>query len=158
MDIAQQSITLVQEAPWHSDWMWGFPITILTVIIHTLGLSVTTRWAVDFYDQGKNNHRNVMAMLTICAFTFIATCLHGLEASLWAALYLAVGALPDARSAMLFSLGALTTYGHNPIYLADHWQLLGGIEALNGLLLFGLSTAYLFWLIQALSPRLRSFN
>ena len=159
MDIAQQSVTLVQDAPWHTDWLWGLPITILTVVIHTLGLAATTRGAVDFYDKGKNNHRYVMAMLTICAFTFIATLLHGLEACLWAVLYLAVGALPDARSAMLYSLGALTTYGHHPVYLADHWQLLGGcIEALNGLLLFGLSTAYLFWLIQTLSPRLRSFT
>jgi len=158
MDVAQQSLTLVQEAPWHTDWLWGCPLIILTVIIHTWVLSATTRWAADSYDKRKNNHPYVIATLTISAFTFIATFLHGLEATLWAALYLAVGAIPNARDAMLYSLGALTTYGHHPIYLQKHWELLGGIEALNGFLLFGLSTAYLFWLIQALSPRLRSFT
>jgi hypothetical protein len=55
---------------------------------------------------------------------------------------------------MLYSLGAMTTYGHQN--LEKHWQLLGTIEALNGSLLFGLSTAFLFWLIQEVSPNNRA--
>jgi hypothetical protein len=49
---------------------------------------------------------------------------------------------------MLYSLGAMTTYGHAGVYLQDHWQLLGAIEALSGWLLFGLTGAFLFGMIQ----------
>jgi hypothetical protein len=45
---------------------------------------------------------------------------------------------------MLYSMGAMTTYGHQSLFLEDRWRLLGTIEALNGWLLFGLSTAFLF--------------
>ena len=38
------------------------------------------------------------------------------------------------------------------LFLEDHWRLLGAIESLNGWLLFGLSTAFLFWMIQEVSP------
>ena len=74
----------------------------------------------------------------------------------WAIAYVFVGALRDFRSAMLYSMGAMTTYGHQSLYLEDKWRLLGTIEALNGWLLFGLSTAFLFWLIQEVSPKNRT--
>jgi hypothetical protein len=41
---------------------------------------------------------------------------------------------------MLYSLSALTTYGHASALLPDHWKMLGALEALNGALLFGLTT------------------
>ena len=53
---------------------------------------------------------------------------------------------------MLYSLGALTTYGHASIFLAEHWRMLGALEALNGMLLFGLTTAFLFAMIQEVWP------
>jgi hypothetical protein len=58
--------------------------------------------------------------------------------------YRFLGALPDYRSAMLYSLNAMTSYGHTDLRLDEHWRLMGAMEALNGWLLFGLSTAFLF--------------
>ena len=75
-----------------------------------------------------------------------------ITAALWAAAYVSLGALPDIRAAMLYSLSALTTYGHASALLPDHWKLLGALEALNGLLLFGLTTAFLFAMIQQVWP------
>jgi hypothetical protein len=40
---------------------------------------------------------------------------------------------------MLYSLNAMTTYGHESFDLATRWQLMGGLESLNGWILFGLS-------------------
>jgi hypothetical protein len=51
---------------------------------------------------------------------------------------------------MLYSLSALTTYGHASALLSDHWKMLGALEALNGVMLFGLTTAFLFAMIQGL--------
>ena len=75
-----------------------------------------------------------------------------LEASAWAVLYLWVGALPAWTPAMLYSLRAITSYGHADVYLEDRWRLLGAIEAVNGLILFGLTTAFLYAAIQQVWP------
>ncbi len=80
----------------------------------------------------------------------LATVLHAFEAAVWAAAYLLLRALPDMRTAMLYSVSALTTYGHASAVLADRWKMLGALEALNGMLLFGLTTAFLFAMIQGI--------
>jgi hypothetical protein len=46
----------------------------------------------------------------------------------------------------------MTTYGHQPLYLADHGHLMGALEALNGMILFGLTTAFLFSTIREVWP------
>ena len=40
---------------------------------------------------------------------------------LWATAYVLLAALPDPRAGMLYSLSALTTYGHASALLPDHW-------------------------------------
>ena len=46
----------------------------------------------------------------------------------------------------------MTSYGHANVYLAEHWQLMGALEALNGVMLFGLTTAFLVSLLQSNWP------
>jgi hypothetical protein len=45
----------------------------------------------------------------------------------------------------------MTTYGHTTLFLEPHWQMLGAIEALNGIVLFGVTTAILFSVIKSVS-------
>jgi hypothetical protein len=87
-----------------------------------------------------------MFIAVIGRAALLATVLHGLEAGLWAVAYRGLDALPDSRSAMLYSL--MSSYGHANLYLRDQWQLMGAFEALNGMLLFGLTTASLFAMIR----------
>ena len=82
----------------------------------------------------------------------MVTGLHLLEAGIWAAAYRFLGAIADSKSAMLYSLSALTTYGHANVFLDPKWQMMGALEALNGMLLFGLTTAFLFAMIQRVLP------
>jgi hypothetical protein len=82
----------------------------------------------------------------------LATVLLGFEATLWAAAYRGLGALPDGRMALLYSLNAFTAYGHTELVLAPHWRLMGALEALNGMLLFGLTTAFLYGHIRQVWP------
>jgi hypothetical protein len=151
MTIAQTSLdSLVQiSAPWHADWIWGCPLIVITVIIHVLGLSFITQKAMPIYSDLRRHCRPTAAStIVIGAAALLATLLHGLEAVIWAFTYRFIGSLSDAKSAMLYSLGALTTYGHHSVFLEGRWQLLGALEALDGWLLFGLSTAFLFMLVQ----------
>jgi hypothetical protein len=61
---------------------------------------------------------------------------------------LPVGALSDFGTAMLYSLSAITSYGHVEVLLAPRWRLMGAIEDLNGIMLFGLTTAFFFNVFQ----------
>jgi len=93
--------------------------------------------------------------LVMGAAVLLMTALHTIEGMAWAGAYVFLGAVPDAKSAMLYSLNAMTTYGHESVSLAPHWQMMGALEALNGMLLFGLTTAFLFAMIQEVWPRPR---
>jgi hypothetical protein len=53
---------------------------------------------------------------------------------------------------MLYSISAMTSYGNSNLNLPNEWQMMGALEALNGMLLFGLSTAFLFAMIQRVWP------
>jgi hypothetical protein len=80
--------------------------------------------------------------------------LHGVEAALWAMAYLWLGALNSPAEAILYSLDSLTTRGASGLTLQSHWQMMGALEAANGVLLFGISTAFVFTVIQAYWPLL----
>jgi hypothetical protein len=55
--------------------------------------------------------------------TLLAICLHAIEAAIWAAAYLLLGALPDSRTSLVYSLNAITSYGHTSLSLEAPWQL-----------------------------------
>jgi hypothetical protein len=159
MRIAQAALSFLigTHRLWSADWVWGCPLIVLTVIIHVLGLGFISQKAVLIHvDIMKHRHPLAVIAVVMGATTLLATILHAIETGIWAIAYCAVGALPDFRSAMLYSFGAMTTYGHETLFLEEKWRLLGMIEALNGWLLFGLSTAFLFWLLQEVSPGSRA--
>ncbi len=159
MRLAQTILgSLIETRPfWSADWVWGCPLIVLTVVIHVLGLGFITQKAILIYSEIMKHRYTTGAFVMVTGLTtLLATILHGIEAAIWAVAYCVIGARPDFRSAMFYSLGAITTYGHQNLYLEERWRLMGAIEALNGWLLFGLSTAFLFWLIQEVSPNNRA--
>jgi hypothetical protein len=138
---------------WHADWAWSLPLIIITVVIHVLGLGVINERIVGVLGGAVNRRRyTVFFMVVMGAAALVVTVLHAFEASVWAAAYWWLGALPDTRTAMLYSISAITSYGHATIFLDPHWQMMGALEALNGMMLFGLTTAFLFKMIQEVWP------
>lgn len=142
--VAALSWYFVLQSAWRADWEWGLPLIVLTVVIHVLGLGFLNEKAVDVLSrQGVHGRSRVLFAMVISILILLAICLHVLEAGTWAACYLLLGARPDFTSAMLYSMGAMTTFGSS-LVLEGQWRLMGQIEALSGWLLFGLTTAFLF--------------
>ena len=148
---ATLSLLIEQPAPWHDDWTL-LPLIVLTVVVHVAGLGIASQKMMQTCGSILKSRPKLAFAIVIGATTLAATVLHAIEAWMWAVAYLAIGAVPDLKSAMLYSLGAMTTYGHETQTLREKWALMGAMEALNGWLLFGLSSAFLFWLIQEVSP------
>jgi hypothetical protein len=138
---------------WDGNWAWSLPLIVVTVIYHVIALAFINQKLAQATRFLRRRHSFLFVFALVMGTTTLwATLLHAIEASLWAAVYLMLGALSDGKSALLYSLSAMTTYGHEPSYLADHWRLMGALEALNGMLLFGLTTAFLYAMIREVWP------
>src|SRR5215813_13373202 len=114
---------IITESPtWGADWAWGLPLIALTVLIHVLCLGVIRQWAFRATTYRiLRRHQNAMFGAIVCGATLSATALHGIEAGFWAIAYRFLNALPDKRTAMLYSLNALTSYGHATLQLEQRW-------------------------------------
>ena len=137
---------------WIGDWAWSLPLIVLTVVIHVCGLALIGERVVGVMSVSEDRRSFMPKFAMVMGVTaLMATILHGIEGGIWAAAYRFLGALPDQRSAMLYSLSAMTSYGNTNIFLKFHWQMMGALESLNGMLLLGLTTAFLFSMIQKVS-------
>jgi hypothetical protein len=134
---------------WSNNWAWGLPLIVLTVLVHAFGLVLIRDQVLLELPLILRARRSSIVLAVLIAVTvLLLTLLHAAEAGAWAGAYVVLGACPDFASAMLYSLSAMTSYGHANVFLAQHWQLMGAIEALNGMMLFGLSTAFLFAVLR----------
>jgi len=146
-------MNLTEPITWRADWAWGLPLILLTVATHVYGLGLVNQAVVRILNASAERRRfGTWLAAVMGAVALLVTCLHALEGVTWAAAYTLLGAVPDAKTAMLYSLNAMTSYGHENINLVDRWQLMGALEALNGWILFGLSTAFLFRIIHRIWP------
>jgi hypothetical protein len=92
-----------------------------------------------------------MIVLQICAtgaIGLLLAVLHGIECGIWAAAYLWLGAVDSPTDALLYSIDSMATLGASGLTLQRPWLVMGGLEAVNGMILFGMSTAYVFAVMQ----------
>ena len=127
---------------------FAFALVAVCVVIHSAGLVVlfdglSARREVIERRTSMINH----TLLLIFAFSVI-TLLHLTETCVWAVFYYWRGLFPDFETALYFSLGSYTTIGYGDVVLPQRWRLLGGIEGISGVLLAGLSTAFVFALVN----------
>ena len=128
------------------NWALGVSLTIFIIVVH---VSAIVRAAIALRGQGWLGKLEASyPTLAVALISLFSTVNLGLAAVIWAALYVWVGALADWRDAILYSLSAITSYGHAEVYLDGRWRLLGAIEAMNGTILLGLTAAFLFAVIQ----------
>ena len=131
--------------------LWVGSIAVLcTIFIHALAVGAIvnffryerrrgrtgTGWRVDF----------PIVVLTI-AFAFVA---HLIEMALWAVLFVICGEFKDFAAAYYHSAVNYSTLGYGDVIMSPSWKLLGPLEAADGALMFGVSTAMIFAVISRL--------
>jgi hypothetical protein len=70
------------------------------------------------------------------------------EVSIWAGTYLVLKAIQGFEHALYFSLVTFTTLGYGDVVLGERWRLLASFEAVNGIILFGWTTAIVIAVVQ----------
>jgi hypothetical protein len=134
-------------------WMWGLSLIAATIAIHaasvTLMVSVLHKARLRLSSRSRGLHRVYFIIIgTITAMGLLLAGLHIIEAAIWAVAYLSLGAFASLKAAMLYSLDAITTRGASGLALPPPWEMMGALEAANGVLLFGISTAFIFTVMQ----------
>jgi hypothetical protein len=99
------------------------PLFVLTVVIHAYGLGLIDKKVTSVLSGTRPFQKLVIGRTALSA-----TILHAFEALIWAGSYRLLGVVPDNASAMLYSLNAVTSYGHENLDLAPRWQLMGALE------------------------------
>lgn len=120
--------------------------TLHTMVIFSMvhALSLVKEPAVELIG------RNLFALFLILACFFILFLTHLVEASVWAVIFWRIGEFTTFGESLYFSGTSLTALGYGDIVLRPPWRGLGPIMAINGILMFGCSTAFLFFVMQKL--------
>jgi carbon starvation protein CstA len=128
----------------------GAVAVLCTIMIHALPLSAT----VNFVRREQNRGRMGVSFwidIAIVAFAILyALGAHLAEIALWAGFYVLCGEFADFATAFYHSAVNYTSLGYGDLIMSPSWKLLGPLETANGMLLFGVSTAMIFAVIQRL--------
>src|SRR6266404_7685856 len=132
------------------EFVTAFAIVAVCVTIQISGMALfTTLLFRRRLDIEQNPQLSKSSLLLIITFGVIIL-LHLVETIIWAGFYYSRNLFQSFEPALHFSLTTYTTVGYGEILLPERWRLLGGIEALSGLLLCGVSTAFIFAILNAL--------
>lgn len=138
---------------WGASWWCSLALFAVTIAFHASGVvyimrgleALRTRFpefARRFFDTTHG------AVTIIVVVALLLAVLHAVEALTWASVYMLLGAIPTPADAVLYSVDSFTTRGASGLVLAHEWRLMGAAEAGAGMLLFGISTAFLFYVMQ----------
>jgi hypothetical protein len=136
------------------NWAWGLSLIVLTIAIHTTGVifmafaAARIRARLESGNRLELHHVFAINIGLIAVVGLLLAALHGIEAAVWAAAYWWLGALNSLVEALLYSVDSMSTRGASGLVLERHWRMMGALEAMDGMLLFGISTAYIFAVMQ----------
>jgi hypothetical protein len=143
-----------------ANWTWGLSLVALTMAMHTTGIAFMAFATMRIRRRlaRKTHWRLRHALAIVIGLTgvvgLLLAGLHGVEAALWAAVYRWLGAFDSPAEALLYSVDSISTRGASGLVLERHWRMMGALEAVDGMLLFGISTAYIYTVMQRYWPLL----
>jgi ion channel len=117
-----------------------------TVIIHAAGLGMVLSHALRSTVRPDTRFWTITWLLIRIAWLLIV--IHMFEIAVWALFFWWHNCLPDAESSFYFSGVTYATIGYGDLVLAKEWRLFGPLEGLTGILMCGLSTAFLFVIVS----------
>lgn len=124
--------------------------TLTTIVIHGFALVAVLHTVHREYLLGRAGVRFWRDVAIIAIVTQLALVAHMVEIAIWAAVLSLCGEFTRFTAAFYESAMNYTSLGYGDVVMSASWKLLGPLEAANGLLLFGVSTALIFAVIQRL--------
>jgi Ion channel len=128
----------------------GAGAVLCTIFIHALALIATVNFVRHERRLGRAGTGFWIDVAIVGLAISFALVAHLIEIALWAVLFVICGEFPEFGTAYYHSAVNYSTLGYGDLIMTPAWRLLGPLEAANGMLMFGVSTAMIFAVIQRL--------
>ena len=125
----------------------GGGVSVLNIVIHALVMTTVVRVARAKGAETRS-HSSLLLIAVMIPTVTIFMVAHTLEVIVWSLAYLIVTAAPAGADLMYFAFVNYATLGYGDVIPVERWRLLGPITAMNGMLLFGWSTAVIFEVLR----------
>ncbi|MET0808745.1 MAG: ion channel [Pseudoxanthomonas sp.] len=119
----------------------GMPVILICLVLQAVLVAACLRYYTRFRNsQAQRNSQlaDTMVLSVVMLLTLLGNCV---QIAIWACLFLWLGEFHDFSAAFYHSSVNFVTLGYGDIVMSDEWRLLGPLEAANGILMFGVSTA-----------------
>jgi|SRR5579863_6373272 len=124
--------------------------TILTIFCHALVAMTVVHFIIFERQSGRAGTGFWTDTAIIATVVMMALTAHLVEIAIWAELFVMLGEFQDFAIAFYHSAVNYTTLGYGDIVMSSQWKLMAPIEAADGALMFGVSAAQVFAIIQRL--------
>jgi len=127
--------------------LFGGGVSVANIAIHALVMTIVVQVVQRASAKSKIGSSIYLVMVMIpTVLVLMAT--HTVEVMVWAFAYFIVNAAPDGADRVYFAFVNYTTLGYGDVVPVTRWRLLGPMTAMNGVLLFGWSTAVIFEVLR----------
>jgi hypothetical protein len=127
----------------------GVVTTLFTVLVHSLIPPLILKGVRLHLARGRGGTW-FWDVILVMNFTLLALAAHFVEIALWALSFVLCGEFSNFTAALYYSGNTYTTLGDSTTVLSARWRLLAPVEAANGMLMFGVTTAIIFAVIHRL--------
>jgi Ion channel len=128
-------------------FLFGGAISAVNIGLHAMIMMLLIRVAQIASERSKAQASQHLVLVMIPT-VLVLMMTHTAEVLVWALGYLLVGAAPEGADRVYFAFVNYTTLGYGDVVPVARWRLLGPITAMNGVLLFGWSTAVIFEVLR----------
>src|SRR6266481_2001187 len=122
-------------------------VSVCNIAIHATVMAAVL-WVVRIADERTTSRQSVRLVAVMIATVSVLMAAHIAEVFVWSLTYIMVGAAPPGTDFIYFAFVNYTTLGYGDVTPIERWHLLGPMTAMNGVLLFGWSTAVIFAVLQ----------
>ena len=129
----------------------AFVLIAITIVIHGVGTTSWIRYLLARHTDASGHFKPTRSLRVVISTAIVLITLHLVEILVWALAYMLVlptDELQSLEESLYFSAVTFTTLGYGDITLSSDWRLLSGLQAIDGILLIGWSTAFLFAVLQ----------
>jgi hypothetical protein len=127
-------------------FLFGGAISAFNIVIHALVMTAVVRASQAAVKVASRP--NIVLIAVMVATVLVLMAAHACEVLVWSLAYGLVDVVPTGTDLLYFAFVNYTTLGYGDVLPVDRWQLLGPITAMNGVLLFGWSTAVIFEVLR----------
>ena len=121
----------------------GSAVSACNIVIHALVMAVVL-WVTRMVGAKNTWHPWPLLIVVMFATVSVLMIAHASEVIVWSLAYAIVNAAPAGADLLYFAFVNYTTLGYGDVTPVEPWRLLGPMTAMNGVLLFGWSTAVMF--------------